>query len=210
MRKKTMINGKGAMIAVSTTKIPFKVNILAISLIGATVWTGYATFFPSPPKQEPSQPPAVETSSPQPAPPLTPAQAAYRSVGKAAEQVSFSRVEEAIPAEVVARVRQEERQLRRQEERKARETAPEPPLTDIAPPPPAVDVQAEEHPKKRLAVMGLEPPPQMNRQGVRPTMMDPAQPPRWNETLADPPPPDAVPDPFTPPPMVVNPERGGQ
>ncbi|RJX32765.1 MAG: hypothetical protein C4531_06140 [Desulfurivibrio sp.] len=81
------------------------------------------------------------------------------------------------------------------------------PLTDVAPPPPQVDVRAEEHPYERLQKMNLPPPPQYQLQSKLPKNTDPADPPRWNETIAEPTPPTEAPDPFEPPPIKGNPAR---
>lgn len=91
---------------------------------------------------------------------------------------------------------------------KEKEVQYEVPLTDVAPPPPAVAVTAAEHPYERLQKMGLEAPPQYQVKQIPPQSgMDESKPPRWNETIAAPKPPTEAPNPFEPPPIAVNPER---
>lgn len=88
------------------------------------------------------------------------------------------------------------------------EARPQEPLTDVAPPPPAVDVRAEEHPLERLKALGLDSQPAVDK-GVQPSdVMDVAQPPQWTEKLAGAEGAPVPPDPFKAPPIAVNPERG--
>lgn len=93
----------------------------------------------------------------------------------------------------------------------ARETEEAPqaemPLTDIAPPPPVVNVSADEHPRERLKRMDLDMPPQYKRDVKLPPNTDIENPPRWNETIASPKIPAEAPDPFTAPPIKVDPRR---
>jgi len=86
---------------------------------------------------------------------------------------------------------------------------PAEPLTDVAPPPPLVDVRADEGPQARLERLGLNTLPQTARERQLPQdVMDLANPPQWTETLAAPPEQPVPPDPFQEPPIAVNPERG--
>lgn len=80
------------------------------------------------------------------------------------------------------------------------------PLTDVAAKAPAIDVDPSEAPERRLA--RLAPSSQAVRPAVPPAEMpDPARPPQWTKTLAAPGPPQP-PDPFVPPPIAVDPDRG--
>ncbi len=83
------------------------------------------------------------------------------------------------------------------------------PLTDVAPPPPVMDVSAAEHPAERLRQMKLgETPQEKYKQRAKlPTNMNLEHPPEWTETLAAPAIPTQSPDPFTKPPIKVNPKR---
>lgn len=85
---------------------------------------------------------------------------------------------------------------------------PPEPLTDVAPPQPEVDVTAEESPQVRLAALGLDKLPPADL-GLLPwDVIDVRNPPQWTETLAQSAAEIVPPDPFTPPSMIVNPERG--
>ena len=95
-------------------------------------------------------------------------------------------------------------------ENKEEEPQAEPPLTDIAPEPPVVDVRADEHPTERIKRMNLGVPPQYTKPVKLPRNMNLQRPPRWNKTLASPAVPKEAPDPFTPPPIKVDPRRRPQ
>jgi hypothetical protein len=106
------------------------------------------------------------------------------------------------------------------------------PLTDVAPAPPAVAVRSDEAPTARLQGLGLESLPAQAQGQLPPgwTKEQVANPPQWTTRIAGPGAQqeygprglqlretvpgrasrDAIvpPDPFTPPPLVVNPERG--
>jgi len=102
---------------------------------------------------------------------------------------------------------------------------PEPtaPLTDMAGATPEVLIHPEERPDRRLAQRALarspghaaegapeEKGPRMPpaARGVPPSLMpDPSHPPQWTRPLAVPTTP-SPPDPFVPPSLVVDPERG--
>lgn len=117
---------------------------------------------------------------------------------------SESRIDpHAIREEDIAAVKEKASKMKEQEE----DVQITEPLTDVAPPPPAVDVRAEYHPYERLKEMNLPPPPQYQLQSKLPKNTDPAHPPRWNKTIAQPEPPTEAPDPFEPPPIKVNPAR---
>ena len=86
-------------------------------------------------------------------------------------------------------------------------------LTDVAPPPPAVDVRADEHPALRLGTLGLDrlplAPPGSDKLPPDWTQEQVANPPRWTNALTAPDDaPPSPPNPFQDPPMAVNPERG--
>jgi hypothetical protein len=81
------------------------------------------------------------------------------------------------------------------------------PLTDVAGPPPVVDVKADENPQARLKALGLDTLPAVDK-GKQPSdVMDLAHPPQWTQTIAAPGAPQP-PDPFKAPPMAINPMRG--
>ena len=83
------------------------------------------------------------------------------------------------------------------------------PLTDVAPPPPLVDVRADEGPQTRLERLGLDTLPQAARERQLPQdVMNLANPPQWTETLAAPLEQPVPPDPFQEPAIKVNPEHG--
>ena len=82
------------------------------------------------------------------------------------------------------------------------------PLTAMAPLPPVVNVSAEEHPSQRLKRLNPEPAPQYAREVKLPK--DLTAPRQWTKPLALPAIPGEPPDPFTPPPIKVNPERTPQ
>jgi hypothetical protein len=80
------------------------------------------------------------------------------------------------------------------------------PLTDVAARPPVVGVDPSESPEKRLARLG--PASQPAKAATPPREMpDPSRPPQWTEPLATPGTPQP-PDPFVPPPIAVDPNRG--
>jgi hypothetical protein len=82
------------------------------------------------------------------------------------------------------------------------------PLTDVAPPQPAVDVKAEENPQARLKALGLDTLPAVDKGLLPSDVMDLANPPQWTETIAASSDNPVPPDPFKTPVMAVNPERG--
>lgn len=94
---------------------------------------------------------------------------------------------------------------RLQENRNNREVAS---LTDMAPEPPHVGVLDEEHPIKRLEQMGLPEAPQYSLQRkMSEKIPNSSNPPQWTETIASPSDTKERPDPFTPPPIKVDPRR---
>jgi hypothetical protein len=89
----------------------------------------------------------------------------------------------------------------------AGETQTLPPLTDMAPAPRSVKVTAEEAPAERIKKMNLPEAPQYQTAQKMPAGMDVKNPPQWTKTIATPNFNATPPDPLTPPPMAVNPER---
>ncbi len=86
------------------------------------------------------------------------------------------------------------------------------PLTDVAPPPPAVDVRADEGPEARLKALGLDKLPELP---AEPNRLPPgwtkemvANPPQWTTIIAMPSDKPMPPDPFKAPVIAMNPERG--
>ncbi|MDM8550400.1 hypothetical protein QUF72_09990 [Desulfobacterales bacterium HSG2] len=82
------------------------------------------------------------------------------------------------------------------------------PLTAMAPPPPVVNVSAEEHPTQRLKRLNPAPAPQYARKAQLPKDLTARR--QWTKPLALPAIPGEPPDPFTPPPIKVNPKRTPQ
>jgi hypothetical protein len=80
-------------------------------------------------------------------------------------------------------------------------------LTDVAGPPPVVDVRPEEAPDVRLKALGMGAASMAKASAPLPQgVMDFARPPQWTKALAGPEAP-VPPDPFKTPALVVNPER---
>lgn len=80
--------------------------------------------------------------------------------------------------------------------------------SSLAPEPKQVQVSADEGPGKRLEALQLAPPPQKSVPAVLPKSgIDTKNPPQWTPTLALAPAQPTPPNPFTEPPMAVNPER---
>lgn len=83
---------------------------------------------------------------------------------------------------------------------------PRQPTSDVAPPPPEVDVQPGEAPETRRGESSFTP----AEEGIAPSGegMEAAQPPQDTEPLVAPPANSDPPDPFTTPPMVIDPNTG--
>ncbi len=82
------------------------------------------------------------------------------------------------------------------------------PLTAVARPAPKVDVSVKEHPRERIQEMKLSDGPQKAVKRTLPEdVMDLKGPPQWTEPIAMPAIPEEAPDPFTAPPIKVNPAR---
>ena len=114
-------------------------------------------------------------------------------------------------------------------ERPEADSPPEGPLTDMAPPPPPVDVRADEHPALRLQHLDLEDPAEAAPDVRLSDEAEVRNPPQWTAQQAGPPVPNAVatqdqalalkaappedvepPNPFEEPPLAVNPARGAE
>jgi len=97
----------------------------------------------------------------------------------------------------------------------ARPTPPPTPLTDVAARPRPVAVTPPEDPAVRLARLRAASTQPLASQPTAPPakvvlpkeMPDPSRPPQWTRPLASPGPPQP-PDPFVPPPIVQDPDRG--
>ncbi|HEY3352248.1 MAG TPA: hypothetical protein VGQ83_03300 [Polyangia bacterium] len=92
----------------------------------------------------------------------------------------------------------------------ARRAAAPAPLTDIAAQPRPVAVGPDEGPARRLAALPAATQPAAGAPPVVPPsqMPDPARPPHWTGTPPRVPPTPTPPNPFVPPPIAQDPERG--
>ncbi|MCP4113710.1 MAG: hypothetical protein GY749_50650 [Desulfobacteraceae bacterium] len=82
------------------------------------------------------------------------------------------------------------------------------PLTAVAPTPPEINVTVEEGPERRFEQLKTDPAPQFKKEVRLPKDVAKSEsPPQWTKPLAMPVIPREAPDPFTAPPIKVNPER---
>ena len=80
-----------------------------------------------------------------------------------------------------------------------------PPLTDVAPSPPVVDIASEEEPAVPAEPMVTQEQP---KKVILPEIeMDVHNPPQWTQTMAVPQAYPQAPDPLVPPPIEVDPRR---
>lgn len=97
--------------------------------------------------------------------------------------------------------------VREDSQRQTRRAVAESYVTDVALEAPPVHVMASEGPQERLRRLGLQEPPQANALRAPSQRMDATRPPQWSEPLAMPSADPEPPDPWTAPPVTVDPER---